>query len=124
MSGTGEQRGPASPQEQQPRPAATPAEMFWQGVRDGNPDAVKRALGYGVSVNAIDPATGLTALHFAVGLNDLALTRFLIEHCGAAFGPDRFGRWPTLVAAECGVDDELSDYIVAKEAAFLARKRL
>ncbi|NIJ60307.1 hypothetical protein FHS82_004178 [Pseudochelatococcus lubricantis] len=31
--------------------------------------------------------------------------------------PDATGRWPTVIAAEVGVDDALSDYIVEAEAA-------
>lgn|SRR5690554_4626062 len=123
MSGTEENTGSWG-SEEQPWPSGTPAEVFWRAVREGNPDALDRALRSGADVNEIDPATGLTALHLAVGLNDLALTRFLIERCGAKFQTDRFGRWPTLVAAESGVDDDLSDYIVTKEAEFLARKKL
>lgn len=75
------------------------------------------ALKGGANVNAADPLTGLTALHLAVGTNNLALTRILIEDWKAAFMPDATGRWPTVIAAEAGVDDALSDYIVEAEAA-------
>jgi hypothetical protein len=34
----------------------------------------------------VDPETGLSALHIAVGNNDIVLCRFLIEQCGARFG--------------------------------------
>lgn len=80
---------------------------------------IQNALKLGADINAIYPETGLSALHIAIGANDLALCRFLIEQCGAAFFPDAFGRWPTLVAAECRVSDELGDYIAEREALFV-----
>jgi hypothetical protein len=57
------------------------------------------------------------------GRDDLALCRLLVDKWNAAFFADRFGRWPTVVAAECRAGDELADYIVGKEAAFLAAQR-
>lgn len=81
----------------------------------GNLEEVELALKDGADVNAPDPSTGLSALHIAIGNNDIALCRLLIENHGAAFGPDRFGRWPSVVAVECRVDDELADYVLAKE---------
>lgn len=89
----------------------------------GRASLVQRALAKGADVNHIDPETGLCALHIAVGANDLLLCRVLIDECSAAFFPDRFGRWPTLIAAECEVGDELSDYIVEQEARFLKENR-
>lgn len=74
------------------------------------------ALEDGANVNAADAVTGLTAMHIAVGTNNLSLARILIEDWGAAFGPDGKGRWPSVIAAECQVDDSLADYIVQAEA--------
>ena len=78
--------------------------------------AVIAALENEADVNAGDPVTGLTALHIAVGTNNLPLARILIEDWGASFGPDGKGRWPSVIAAECRVDDGLADYIVEAEA--------
>lgn len=86
----------------------------------GSLGGVDAALAEGAAVAAIDAETGLTALHIAVGTNNLALCRYLIDEWHAPFSPDKFGRWPTLIAAECQVDDELSDYLVEAEAKFLA----
>lgn len=66
-----------------------------------------------------DPKTGLDLLHIAVGTNNLELTRFLVDEVHVPFKPDARGRWPTVVAAECGVSVELNDYIVEKESAFI-----
>jgi ankyrin repeat protein len=85
-----------------------------------NLERVRAAVAAGADVNATDPRTGLAPLHIAVGHNDSALCRFLIEECGARFFPDRFGRMPTIVAAACGADDALADYIGEKEAAYEA----
>lgn len=81
--------------------------------------AVIAALEEGADVNAGDPVTGLTALHIAVGTNNLPLARILIEDWGASFGPDGKGRWQSVIAAECRVDDRLADYIVEAESKFL-----
>jgi hypothetical protein len=75
----------------------------------------------GADVNAADPTTGLTALHIAVGTNNLTLAKILIETWKAKFKPDAGGRWPTLIAAEARVDDALSDYIVEAEAKAIYR---
>ena len=42
--------------------------------------------GEGANVNARHPETGLTALHLAVGTNNLRLTHYLVDECGARFG--------------------------------------
>lgn len=73
------------------------------------------ALEDGADVNAADALTGLTALHIAVGTNNLHLTRILVEDWEASFGPDNRGRWPTYMAAEAQVDDALTDYILEAE---------
>lgn len=77
---------------------------------------VSDALKAGADVNATDPVMGLTALHIAVGTNNLTLAHMLVEQWRAVFKPDATGRWPTLVAAEARVDDALADYIVQAEA--------
>ena len=82
---------------------------------------IQSALDQGADINCVHHETGLSPLHIAVGNNDIALCRLLIEKWGARFFPDSFGRWPTLIAAECQVDDALSDYIVEQEARFLER---
>lgn len=96
------------------------AAQLIRGAFASNQDWIKEALVDGADVNAVDPKTGLAALHIVVGQNDLRLCRFLVEECGARFFPDMFGRMPTIVAAECRVDDELTDYIGEKEAAYEA----
>ena len=59
------------------------------------------ALEQGADVATVHEQTGLTALHIAAGTNNLPLAAILIEDWNAPFGPDRFGRWPTVIAAEC-----------------------
>ena len=116
----GEGEAPAG--EDRPRPETNPAERaLLRAARDHKIDDIREAVSGGANINCIDPATGLSALHIAVGQNDLPLCRFLIEECGAKFFADRFGRWPTLIAAECQVDEELLDYIANKEERFLDR---
>ena len=78
------------------------------------------ALEAGADIDFADPGTGLAALHIAVGANQLALVRALIEEWGATIGPDGRGRWPTVIAARSRVDDDLSDYIADAEAQALS----
>lgn len=78
-------------------------------------DGVIDALNEGANVDAVDDETGLAALHIAVGTNNLALTRMLIEDWEATIKPDGRGRWPTVIAAQCRVDENLSDYMVEAE---------
>jgi hypothetical protein len=73
-----------------------------------NPHAVSRFL------DEADPITGMNALHIAVGRNNLEMTKLLVE-AGIKFIADNEGRMPSLIAAICDVDDELSDYIVEAE---------
>lgn len=92
-----------------------------QAAYAGNLDEVRKAVSQGADIDAVHEQTGLTALHIAIGTNNLALTRFLIEEAGARLGPDRSGRWPTVIAAQCRVDESLCDYIVEEEAKLLDR---
>ena len=93
-----------------------------QAAYDFDNEAVVDALEQGADVATAHEQTGLTALHIAAGTNNLPLARILIEDWNAPFGPDRFGRWPTAIAAECAASGELCDYIVEREAAFLERE--
>lgn len=95
------------------------ARLDWQLIHSafaGNLTGVRDALAAGANVNTVHEQTGLSALHIAVGSNNLALTRYLIEEANAEIGPDRSGRWPTIIAAECEVDAILADYILEAEA--------
>lgn len=79
-------------------------------------DGIDQAITDGADINALDDEYGLTALHIAVGQNDLVLSRYLIDRYFVSFRPDRAGRRPSLIAAECEVDAALADYIVEQEA--------
>lgn len=78
------------------------------------------ALQAGADIDFADPDAGLAALHIAVGTNQLALVRVLIEEWVATIGPDGQGRWPTVIAARSRVDDDLCDYLVEAEAKALS----
>ncbi len=85
----------------------------------GETETVLAAIADGKNVDFTDERTGLSALHIAVGSNNLPLTRALVETCNASFFSDRFGRWPSVVALECKAGDEMADYICHAEARFL-----
>ena len=101
----------------------TPEQRLLMAAYGGDINGIQAALKLGADINATHPETGLSALHIAVGVNDIFLCRYLVEKCSVGFFPDRFGRWPTLIAAECQVDDALSDYIVEAEARYLEEDR-
>ena len=86
-----------------------------EAVYDGDdphsiPDLIKAG-----DIDRTDPATGMTALHIAVGSNDLHMTQMLVE-AGAAFMPDAQGRMPSVIAAEMEVSEQLADYIYEAES--------
>lgn len=89
----------------------------------GENDKVEAALAGGADIDMVDAPTGLCALHIAVGTNNLKLTRALVEKYRAGFFPDQAGRWPSLIAVECDVDENLADYITEAEARFLEQER-
>lgn len=89
----------------------------------GETDKVQAALAGGADIDMVDAPTGLCALHIAVGTNNLTLTRLLVEQYRAGFFPDQAGRWPSLIAVECDVDEDLADYITEAEARFLEQER-
>jgi hypothetical protein len=95
-------------------------QAFLKAVHDADLNCAIAALNKGVDVNAADPLTGLTALHIAIGTNNLSLTRTLIEEFDAAIRPDGRGRLPSVIAAECRVDERLSEYVAQVEAKALA----
>lgn len=88
----------------------------------GETEKVLTALKAGADVNQTDKATGLSALHLAVGTNNLALTKALVEDYGADFFSDRFNRWPSVIAIKLRVSEELTTYIWNAEAKFLGLK--
>jgi len=95
------------------------ARIDWQLLQAayaGDLTGVRDAVKAGADVDSVHEQTGLSALHIAVGTNNLALARYLIEEAKARVGPDESGRWPTIIAAECGVDEILSDYLLEIEA--------
>lgn len=94
-----------------------------QAAYDLDAVAAVAALTEGADVATVHEQTGLTALHIAAGTNNLPLARLLIEDWDAPFGPDRFGRWPTVIAAECRAGEEFCDYIVEQETLYLERTK-
>lgn len=89
--------------------------LLLEGAYDGNIELVTRLLDHGVSPAAIDVRTGMNALHLAVGRNHFELTRLLVRR-GTPFVPDKRGRMPTTIAAQCEVSEELCDFIAEAEA--------
>ena len=85
----------------------------------GDLEGVLKSIRSGANVNSLHEQTGLTALHLAVGTNNLALVKYLLEDAGAKLVPDKSGRWPTVIAAQCCASEELCDYIVEQEAKLL-----
>lgn len=89
--------------------------MLFDAAYRGLTDEVRRSLEHRPDIDAVDDATGMTVLHVAVGRDHLELARFLVER-GARFLPDKQGRMPSTIAAECEVSEELCDFIAEAEA--------
>jgi uncharacterized protein len=89
--------------------------LLLKSAYNGDIEVVDKLLKIGVSLDAADKVTGMTALHLAVGRDHLALARFLVER-GASFVLDKQDRMPTIIAAECEVSEELCDFIAEAEA--------
>lgn len=92
-------------------------DILFKAADRGDIVMVKEVLDTGADIDAIDDATGLSALHFAIGRNHFELTKLLLDR-GATFRPDRRGRWPSTIAELCEVDEELLDLVVEAEAKF------
>lgn len=105
-------KSPGTAQEALP----APDRALLRAAYDANTKAVIAALEDGANVDAMDPVTGLSALHIAVGTNNLPLTQILVEDWEAQFGPDARGRWPSVIAGTCRVDEALADYVVEAES--------
>lgn len=88
---------------------------FLAAANAGDTRSVYNALNSKIDINKPDKDTGLTALHIAIGRNAFSAVELLIKN-GAAFVPDKLGRMPSVIAAECEVDERLCDLIVEAEA--------
>lgn len=91
-----------------------------RAVHQGKLDEARQAIAEGADVNIMPTETGLAALHLAVGGSHFEVVKYLIEEAKAEIKPDGFGRWPTVIAAQCQASEELCDYIVEREAKALA----
>ena len=92
-----------------------PSQRAIRAAYRGDQNELESLLDSGYQVDKIDRLTGMAALHMAVGRNDLAMVKFLVEK-GASFFPDRHGRWPSTIASLCEVSEELCDFIAEAEA--------
>lgn len=118
----------ATPKHRKARPqdgteAARLDRALLMAVYDADFNKAVAVLEAGADIDFADPDTGLAALHIAVGTNNLALARVLIEEWGAEIKPDGRGRLPTVIAARSRVDDDLADYIVEAEALAAIKER-
>jgi uncharacterized protein len=66
------------------------------------------------TIDAIDPVTGMSPLHIAVGINRLDMVRSLVQ-AGARLFPDQHGRMPSVIAAQLETSEEMQDYIAEQE---------
>ncbi len=92
-----------------------PSQRAIRAAYRGDLNAIKAILDSGYQIDQIDRLTGMAVLHMAIGRNDLAMVKFLVER-GASFFADRHGRWPSTIASLCEVSEELCDYIADAEA--------
>jgi hypothetical protein len=107
-------------QDEKANPVSSLHSEFLSAARRDDLATVKRLLQSGAEIDTPDFRTGLTALHLAVGRNALDVVIFLVCQ-DALFVPDRLGRMPTTIAAECQVSEVMCDFIVDAEAEARAR---
>jgi len=81
----------------------------------GDRQAFENAVSKGANAHATD-SNGLNALHLAIAHNDFNFARFLITQHLLPLIPDRFGRWPSILACQCRADQEFIDYIADHES--------
>lgn len=97
---------------------STPQNMaLLHAAYEGNLAQARAAVEDGADFEYMEPQTRLTALHIAVGRDHLELVKYLLEEVGAQLRPDGFGRWPSVIAAQCRTSDEVSDLVVGIETA-------
>jgi hypothetical protein len=113
--------GQPEPDRRKYQPLPFMLEYAWLGDMVKARTIVQDAYSASRFLDEVDPITGMNALHIAVGRNNLDMTRLLVE-AGIKFIPDNEGRMPSLIAAICDVDDDLSDYIVEAEQKALAEQ--
>jgi uncharacterized protein len=91
---------------------------IWTAAMEGDVAAIGQALAEGQPIDGFqDSWAPVTALHLAIGADQLDAARYLVER-GAAFMPDGFGRWPSTIAALCGTSEAMNDYIDEEEARY------
>ena len=83
---------------------------------DGDTETFEDLLLRGANAQATD-SNGLNALHLAIAHNNFAFARILIEQHQLPLIPDGFGRWPTILACQCRVDEDFLQYIDELESA-------
>jgi uncharacterized protein len=89
---------------------------FLEAVYQGDIESMRSFLKEDPScIKSVEKWPGLTALHIAVGCNNIEMAMALVE-AGAGFVPDWEGRMPSVIAAEMEVSEELADYIVEAES--------
>lgn len=93
-----------------------PDERLLDACHRSDTNAALAALGVGADVETVEPETGLSPIHIAIGTNNLSLTAHLHVLWGATIKPDGRGRWPSVIAARCRVGGDLCDYVVETEA--------
>ena len=97
-----------------------PNQRLLYGAYNGNLDMVRQAVSEGADIECAEAGTELTALHLAVGRGFVDIAAYLLDEAGAAIRPDGHGRWPSVIAAQCGASEEMCDFIAERERAVAA----
>lgn len=88
-------------------PEWKPLRDYFAAVRVGNEKIVKESLNSGISVNAVEPTTTFTALHYAASRRASALLETLLDqHDLDHLKRDGLGRLPSQLASTCAGDIE------------------
>jgi ankyrin repeat protein len=109
---------PEDEPERAPRDPATDAsrELF-KAAKEGKASGVRLALGnVALDINAQEPGTGATALHYAAANNAIDALRLLAAHPGCDFTiTDIRGRTPATLAYEVAENPVTGRFLLRKE---------
>ncbi|WP_366555348.1 ankyrin repeat domain-containing protein [Aquibaculum sediminis] len=95
-----------------------PLRDYFSAVKTGDAEAAEKLLEAGVSINAVEPTSTLTALHYAAARQADAVTEMLLARGGIDhLKRDGFGRLASEHAGRFGENPELADRLRTLEAA-------
>lgn len=106
-------------------PVSKQEQAFLRAAEDGDDKTLRKLIGDGVAVNARDPATGGTALHYAAANGARPALRVLVNSGRCDFMiRDKKGRLASELAGAYGRDPAMARLLLRKEVEQARTQRL